>query len=201
MDAWGDSLLAGLLLGALLGVNTVEASLVIFSTAAVNPPIRQAFYSLDVGATQIWLTASYPDEADTLLKAVTDVTSLADVENLAEAILEAEASVELLTERAFQALTGVTPLEASAPPPMTEPVPLITSLKDGPVKTCLGLDWNPYNPSGSILYLSVEVPETQTSAFPDTWEAYRLDMPKDHGMFWLALACQDSEGRVIDRSR
>jgi hypothetical protein len=195
-------LVGGLLLGAVLGVLMASAGVVNLSgTAAVNPPVRQAYYSLDLVETQSLLTAAYPEEADALLAALTRVSLLTTADDFPAAFTELEPDVQWVTERAFQAVAGVAPDPQQAEPPVTAPDGLVSSLADGLVKTCLGLDSNPYNPDGAQVFLAIEVPETQIDQFPEGWQAYRLDVPKEGELFWQALSCRQAGGGSSERSR
>ncbi len=195
-------LIGGLFVGALLGVLMAGAGVVNLSgTAAVTPPVRQAYYSLDMVETQNLLTAAYPDEADALLMAVTRAAGLATANDFAAAFAETEPDVQLVAERAFQALAGVVPDPALAPSPSTAPEGLVASLADGLVKTCLGLDSNPYSADGAKLYLALEIPETQINQFPEAWQAFSLDVPKDGELFWQMLSCRQVNGGSSERSR
>jgi hypothetical protein len=188
--------------GAVLGVVIGSADLVnLQGTAAVNPPVLPAYYALDVGEVQNWLTAAYPDEADTLLSAVTTVAGLAYAEEFAPAFEAAEPDVQLVTERAFQSLTGLVPDPALAAPPTTPPGPLVDSVADGDFSTCLGIDSNPYAPSGPAVYLAVELPDNQLTQIPEAWDAFRLDVSKEGELFWQLLACQQATGGTAERSR
>lgn len=195
-------LIVGLLAGALLGVVIASSGVVsLQGTAAVNPPVRQAFYSLDVGEIQGWLTAAYPDEADALLAAVTNAAGLPLADDFAAAFQQARPDVDLITDRAFQSLTGAAPATVLAPTPAVSPDGLMQSLADGAVKTCLGVDSNPYSPSGPAVYLAVELPDTQLAQLPEAWNAFRLETSKDGELFWQALACQQINGGSSERSR
>lgn len=195
-------LIGGLVIGAVLGVVMSSAGVINLSgTAAVNPPVRQAYYSLNLAETQDLLVAAYPDETDSLTEAVTRVGELTTASDFAAAFTEVEPDVELVTERAFQALAGVAPDPQEAEPPAVAPAGLVTSLADGPVKTCLGLDSNPYDTDGVKIYLALEVPETQIEQFPEAWQAYRLDVPKDGELFWQMLSCRQVNGGSSERRR
>lgn len=195
-------LIVGLLLGAVFGVLVSGTGLVNLSgTAAVTMPIRQAYFAFDVVELQSWLTAAYPDEADELLQAVTRIAVLSTADDFASAFAEVEPDVALVTERAFQSLTGIAADPAEAPTPVASPEPLMTSLAEGSVKACLGLDMNPYNSAGLAVIMAVELPETQLGQVPETWEAYRLETAKDEELFWQALDCRQLEGGNTERSR
>lgn len=195
-------LIVGLLAGAILGLLMSGSGLIdLQGTAAVNPPVRQAFYSLDVDAVQDWLAAAYPDEADALRTAVTTAAGVPQADDFAAAFELAQPDIELIAERAFQSLTGVAPDPALAPPPVASPEGLMQSLADGPVKTCLGIDANPYSPAGPALYLALELPDTQLAQLPETWSAYRLETSKDGELFWQMLTCQQINGGSSERSR
>ena len=195
-------LIGGLLIGAVLGVLMSAAGVINLSgTAAVNPPVRQAYYSLNLAETENLLIAAYPDEADALSEVLTRVAGLATTSDFAAAFLELEPDVQLVTERAFQALAGVAPDPQDAQPPAVAPDGLVTSLAEGRVKTCLGLDANPYDTDGTKMVLALEVPETQTGQFPEAWQAYRLDVPKDGEQFWQMLSCRQVNGGSSERSR
>lgn len=195
-------LIGGLLVGAVLGVLMAGAGVLNLSgTAAVTPPVRQAYYSLDLVETQNVLTSAYPDEADALLAALTRAAGLTTADDFAAAFAELEPDVTLVTERAFQALAGVAPDPADAPAPSTAPEGLVASIADGLVKTCLGLDSNPYNPDGAKMYLALEVPETQIDQFPEGWQAFRLDLAKEGELFWQMLSCRQVDGGSSERSR
>lgn len=195
-------LVVGLLAGAILGVVMAGAGLIdLQGTAAVNPPVRQSFYSLDVDAVESWLTGAYPDEADTLLTALTAAELLPQADDFAAAFEQAQPDVNLITDRAFQSLTGAAPTEPLAPAPAVSPEGLMQSLADGPVKTCLGIDSNPYSPTGPALYLAVELPDTQLGQLPEAWDAFRLDTSKEGELFWQMLACQQINGGSSERSR
>lgn len=195
-------LIGGLLIGAILGVVMAGSGVLnLQGTAAVNPPVRQAYYSLDSAEIQDWLTAAYPDEADNLLRAVTTAAGLPLADDFPAAFQAAQPDVNLITERAFQSLTGVAPDPAQAEPPLTAPDGLMRSLADGPVKTCLGIDSNPYSPTGPALYLAVELPDTQIGQLPEAWNAFRLETSKEGELFWQMLACQQINGGSSERSR
>lgn len=195
-------LVVGLLAGAILGVVMAGAGLInLQGTAAVNPPVRQAFYSLDVDEVHRWLTAAYPDESETLLTAVTNAAGLPLADDFAAAFEQAQPDVNLITDRAFQSLTGTAPTEPLAPASAISPEGLMQSLADGPVKTCLGIDSNPYSPTGPALYLAVELPDTQLAQLPEAWDAFRLDTSKEGELFWQMLACQQINGGSSERSR
>ncbi len=195
-------LVIGLLGGVLLGLLLASSGVIsLQGTAADNPPVRQAYYSLDVGETQAWLTAAYPDEADSLLRAVTNLAGLPLADDFAAAFAAAESDVQLVTERAFQSLTGVAPDPALALAPAVAPEGLVDSLADGPVKTCLGIDSNPYSPSGAAVYLAVELPDTQLGQLPEAWATYRLEVPKEGELFWQMLNCREAGSGSSERSR
>lgn len=195
-------LIAGLVGGVLVGILVSSAGVLnLQGTAAVNPPVRPAYYSLDVVELQSWLTAAYPDEADTLLRAVTNVAGLPLADDFAAAFTETQPDVNLVTERAFQSLTGVAPDPALAPLPAVVPEALMDSLADGTVQTCLGIDSNPYSTSGPAVYLSLALPDTQLSQLPEAWDAYRLATPKEGELFWQMLACDETKGGSMERSR
>ena len=195
-------LITGLVVGAVLGILIGAADLVnLQGTAAVNPSVLPAYYALDVGEVQNWLTAAYPDEADALLSSVTNVAGLALADDFTTAFAEAEPDVQLVTERAFQSLTGLVPDPALAPPPSVAPDALVDSVADGEFKTCLGIDSNPYAPSGPAVYLAVELPDSQLAQIPEAWDAFRLDVSKEGELFWQLLACQQSTGGAVERSR
>jgi hypothetical protein len=122
-------------------------------------------------------------------------------DDFAAAFTEAAPDVQLVTERAFQSLTGVAPDPALAPPPATAPEGLMDSPADGVVQTCLGIDSNPYSPSGPAVFLALELPDTQLSQLPEAWDAYRLDTPKEGELFWQMLACDETKGGSMERSR
>ena len=195
-------LMVGLLGGVVLGLLVSSAGVLnLQGTAAANPPVRPAYYSLDVVELQSWLTAAYPDEADLLLRAVTNVAGLPLADDFASAFTDAAPDVQLVTDRAFQSLTGVVPDPAAAPAPTTVPDGLIDLLADGLVQTCLGIDLNPYSPSGPAVYLALQLPDTQLNQLPEAWDAYRLDTPKAGELFWQMLACQELDGGSVERSR
>lgn len=195
-------LVLGLLAGAILGVVMAGAGLInLQGTAAVNPPVRQAFYSLDMNEVDSWLTAAYPGEAEALITAISAAEALPQADNFAAAFEQAQPDVNLITDRAYQSLTGAAPIEPLAPPPTDSPSGLMQSLADGPVKTCLGIDSNPYSPTGPALYLALELPDTQLSQLPEAWKAFRLDTSKEGELFWQMLACQQINGGSSERSR
>ncbi len=195
-------LIVGLLLGAVFGVLVSGAGLINLSgTAAVTMPVRQAYFAFDVVELQSWLTAAYPDEADQLLQAVTRIAILSSADDFASAFADVEADVALVTERAYESLAGVSPDPLLAPTPVAPPSPLMTSLAEGPVRTCLGLDMNPYNSAGMAVIMAVELPETQLGHVPETWESYRLETAKDEELFWQALDCRQLNDGTVERSR
>jgi hypothetical protein len=195
-------LIAGLVGGLVLGLMVAgSGAFNLQGTAAVNTPVSPAYYSLDVVELQSWLTAAYPDEADTLLRAVTNVAGLPLADDFAAAFTEAAPDVNLVTERAFQSLTGIAPDPMLAPPPSSAVEGLIDSLADGLVQTCLGIDSNPYSVSGPAVFLALQLPDTQLSQLPEVWSTYRLDTPKEGELFWQMLACHETEGGSVERSR
>ena len=195
-------LMIGLIGGVVLGLLVAGAGVLnLQGTAATNPPVLPAYYSLDVVEIQSWLTAAYPDEADNLLRAVTNVAGLPLTDDFAAAFTAAAPDVNLVTERAFQSLTGVAPDPALAPPPAAAPEGLIESLADGLVQTCLGIDSNPYSVSGATVYLALQLPDSQLSQLPEAWNEYRLETPKEGELFWQMLACQETDGGGVERSR
>ncbi len=205
---------AFLLVGGVVGL---VIALLVFSNAdlrsglfgtALGGTARPGYVLVDMTEGEAWLESTYPDSADELSAAFENIAQLTTTEDFATTIRETQDDINLLVDRSYIALTGQLPtmplLAASAADSDTDaafelPDALLTSLSDGNVSTCLGLDENPYNLEGYALYFYLEVPDTQLATLPETWE--RLDEPMDDNLFWQRLACQALVGDQGERSR
>lgn len=184
----------GLLIGLLAGVVVMSSDGLrdgLFGTAGLTPGAPPAYYLVDMGESRNWLTGTYAEQANDLSAAFDRITPLITTTNFGETVRAVEQDINLIVVNAYTALTGLAPANAAVPTPEPLPDPLLGSLSDGDVSTCLGLDENPYNVDGYALYLYIEIPSTQTQFVPETWE--RLSEPKDDDLFWQRLACQSLE--------
>jgi hypothetical protein len=183
-------LIVGLLVGVvLMGSAGLRDSL--FGTAGFSAGVPPTYYLVDTAEARSWLGAAYPDQRAQVDTAFNDVAPLITTSNFAEVVRSAQPQIDLIVNSTYAALTGLIPATAAASLPPAPPSPLLTSLSDGNVAACLGLDENPYNVDGYALYLYIEIPSTQAQLVPETWE--RLDQPKDDDLFWQRLACQSLE--------
>lgn len=181
----------GLLVGLLAGVLVMSSDSVrdgLFGTAGLTTASPPAYYLVDMRESRGWLTGTYLDRADELSAAFDRVAPLITTSNFGEMVRSVEQDINLIVVNSYSALTGLAPVNSTVPTPDPLPDPLLGSLSDGDVSTCLGLDENPYNVDGYALYLYIEIPSTQTQFAPETWE--RLSEPKDDDLFWQRLACQ-----------
>lgn len=181
-------LVAGLVLLSSAGVRTS-----LFGTAGLNPAVEPAYYLADMDASRDWLVELYPDEEQRLTNAFANIVPLTDpMANFRDVIRTVQPDIDYLVSRAFIGLTGTQPEQMPTSVPTLSadalPTPLLRSLADGNLTTCLGIDENPYNIEGYALYLYTELPVTQIDSLPATWE--RLDEPKDNDLYWQRLACQ-----------
>ncbi|HLU08758.1 MAG TPA: hypothetical protein VK003_03770 [Oceanobacillus sp.] len=184
----------GLLIGLLAGVVVMSNDGLrdgLLGTAGLTPGAPPAYYLVDMGESRNWLTGTYAEQANDLSAAFDRITPLITTTNFGETVRAVEQDINLIVVNAYTALTGLAPANAAVPTPEPLPDPLLGSLSDGDVSTCLGLDENPYNVDGYALYLYIEIPSTQTQFVPETWE--RLSEPKDDDLFWQRLACQSLE--------
>jgi hypothetical protein len=186
-------LIAGFVLGLVTGLALLGSSRALFGTAGLNATADPAYFLADMDATRNWLVELYPEEEQPLTTAFANLVPLTDpMANFREVIRAAQPDIDYLVNRAFIGLTGTLPepIPTSVPTLTADrlPAPLLRSLADGDVTTCLGIDENPYNIEGYILYLYTELPVTQIDSLPATWE--RLDEPKSNDLYWQRLACQ-----------
>ncbi|KXK17837.1 MAG: hypothetical protein UZ15_CFX003002333 [Chloroflexi bacterium OLB15] len=203
-----------LLLGGVIGIaiallafsnNDLRSGL--FGTA-LGTVARPSYVLVDMTEGEDWLESTYPDSVDELSAAFEQIAQLTTTDDFATTIRDTQDEINLLVDRSYTALTGQLPavplLATPAPGADTDtafelPDALLTSLSDGNVSSCLGLDENPYNLDGYALYFYIEVPETQLAVLPEEWE--RLDEPMDDNLFWQRLACQALTGDQGERSR
>lgn len=181
----------GLLVGLLAGIVVMSSDSVrdsLFGTAGLTAGSPPAYYLVDMNESRGWLTSTYLERADELSAAFDRVAPLITTSNFGETVRSVEEDINLIVANAYSALTGLAPVNTTIPTPDPLPNPLLGSLSDGEVSTCLGLDENPYNVDGYALYIYIEIPSTQTQFAPETWE--RLSEPKDDDLFWQRLACQ-----------
>lgn len=184
-------LIIGLVVGVLAGLVALSSDGVragLFGTAGLSTTSQPAYYLVETGEARNWITSTYPDEADSLAAAFNNAAPLITTSSFGETFRAVQADINLIVDRAYTALTGQTPAGSIVPAPDPVPDPLLTSLADGDVSTCLGLDENPYNVDGYALYLYVKIPSSQAGLMPETWQ--RLTEPKEDDLFWQHLACQ-----------
>lgn len=181
----------GLMIGLLVGILALSSEGLrdgLFGTAGLNVAAQPAYYLVDMDDSREWLIATYPDQSAPLATAFDSVEPLLTAANFAETFRAAQPDINLIVDRFYTALTGLTPASTLAPTPEALPDPLLNSLADGAVSACLGLDENPYNIEGYALYLYLEIPSTQIEYVPESWQ--HLSEPKDDDLFWQRLACQ-----------
>jgi hypothetical protein len=192
-------LVIGSVLGVLIGIALMSSDSVrqsLFGTAGLRPAAEPSYYLVDMDTSRNFLVEKFPEEEDLLTTAFTNVAELANPEaNFAATFRATQPDVDLIVARAYTALTGLVPQGLpDTVPALAEdliPSPLLTSLADGPVSSCLGIDENPYNLAGYLLYLYVEIPGTQGSVIPADWVL--LEAPRDNELYWQRLACQTSQ--------
>lgn len=198
-------LVIGSIVGVLIGIALMSSDSVrtgLFGTAGLRPAAEPSYYLVDMDVSRNFLVEKFPDEEEILTTAFTNVAALTDPEiNFAETFRATQPDVDLIVNRAYIALTGLVPqVLPDTVPALTEdliPEPLLTSLADGTVSSCLGIDENPYNLAGYLLYLYVEIPSTQGSVIPSDWVL--LEEPRDNELYWQRLACQTSLTGLSDR--
>lgn len=186
----------GLVFGLVVGLVLLSSSDLtgsLFGTAGLNATVEPAYYLADMDASRNWMVELYPDEEEALTTAFGNIVPLTDpLANFREVILLAQPDIDYIVNRAFVGLTGTVPEADPTGIPLLNsdslPAPLLRSLADGNVTTCLGIDENPYSIEGYTLYLYTELPVTQIDTLPSTWE--RLDEPKTNDLYWQRLACQ-----------
>ncbi len=193
---------------ALLAVGNADLRSGLFGTA-LGGTARPGYVLVDMAESEAWLESTYPESAEALSAAFENIALLTTTDDFATTIRDTQDDINLLVDRSFSALTGqlpASPLLATPAPDAAEtaaefelPDALLTSLSEGNVSNCLGLDENPYNLDGYALYLYIEVPDTQLVNLPETWE--RLDEPMSDNLFWQRLACQSLLGDQGERSR
>lgn len=190
----------GLLLGILLIGSSDGLRNSLFGTAGLTRGAEPAYFLADMSATEAWLASLYPEEAQRFETVFDNLSVLVDPGvNFREAFREVQNDIDLVVQRAFTALTGAVRAEGAVPAPEQIPGPILSSLSEGAISACLGLDENPYNLEGYALYLYVEVPSTQVQFMPETWD--RLAAAKDSDLFWQLLACQSLLETQAGRSR
>lgn len=178
------SLIAGLLVGIIIS-GAGGGSL--FGTAGFSAAAPPAYYLVDTTESRNWLASAYPSQSSEIETAFNNIDALVTTNNFSETVRAIQPDINLIVANTYAALTGVTASDATSP----TPDPLLTSLSDGNVSSCLGLDENPYNVDGYALYLYIQIPSTQTQFVPESWE--RLTGPKEDDLFWQRLACQSLE--------
>lgn len=204
LGLFGIGLILGLVVSIVILSSSADLQQSLFGTAGLTPAAEPAFVLADMDATRNWLVEMYPDEEASLTTAFTNVTPLTDPEaNFRDVILATQSDVDLIVNRAYTALTGTEPAALPTGIPALDtariPQPLLPSLADGNVGTCLGIDENPYSVEGYVMYLYVEVPVTQIDVLPTVWE--RLDEPKDDDLYWQRLACQSLTAETTPQRR
>ena len=186
--------LVGLVIGLVIGLLLMSSDSIrdsLFGTAGFSAGASPAYYLVNTTEARNWLSAAYPDQRAQVDTAFNTVAPLITTSNFGDLVRSAQPSINLIVDSAYAALTGLVPASSAATLPQAPPSPLLSSLSDGNVATCLGLDENPYNVDGYALYLYLEIPSTQDQLVPETWE--RLSQPKDDDLFWQRLACQSLE--------
>lgn len=170
------------------------------SASAIGPAALPQYYLINMADAQEWLISTFPDDAPALSAAFANTAVLTTTDDFAQSVRDTQADINLLVDRSFVALTGRLPETPLTDVEVTTlPEPLLQSLSDGDVSTCLGLDENPYNIDGYALLLYMEVPETQDEFLPASWQ--RLDEPQDDSLFWQRLACQSLTAQGSERTR
>jgi len=197
-------LVFGLVVSLVVLSSSDELRQSLFGTAGLTPAAEPSYLLVDMDASRNWLVEMYSAEEEIITQSFADIALLTDpMANFREVILATQPDVELIVNRAYTALTGQPPRAIPTGIPTLDavnlPSPLLPSLADGEVSTCLGIDENPYNIDGYRLYLYVQVPVTQLDALPTVWE--RLDEPKDDDLFWQRLACQSLTAETTPQRR
>lgn len=201
-------LAAGLVVGLLVATLVLSSSdalrTSLFGTAGLRATAKPAYFLVDMDQSREWLTETFPSEEEDLADAFTNVAILSTAERLGPAIREVQTDIDYVVGRAFTALTGIVPEELDLPELQDEFEPLLASVADGPVSTCLAIEQNPYNidvaETGAFpLYLYLTVPETQIGGFPETWE--QLETPREGDLYWQLLACEETSSGQGQRSR
>lgn len=184
----GIGLIIGLLLGTVVVGSSSDLRSSLFGTVGLTPNAEPAYVLVNMEQTRALLEETYPDEREQIDAALTQVDRLRTDMDFASAVRETEADVDYVVSRTYTALTGEHDEDAQVQPPQVLPTPLLPSVADGDVQSCLSIDENPYNIEGFTLYFYLQVPSTQVNALPGAWE--RLDEAKDDDLYWQRLACQ-----------
>jgi hypothetical protein len=182
----------GLLAGVVLVGSSDDVRTSLFGTAGLTADAEPAYFLVDMEDARALLEERFPDEREQIEGSMTGIAGIITADDFAETVRSLEGDIDFVVSRSFTALTGTVNEGTLSPEPAAIPNPLIASLTDGDVSTCLSLDENPYNVDGVSLYLYVQVPSTQVNTFPATWE--RLDEPKEDALYWQRLACQSLLG-------
>jgi hypothetical protein len=187
------SLVAGLIVGLLAGMVLIGSSDSLredlFGSAANSDKQADSrsnqeelvYYQAELPAVQEWLLTRYPDlETEPLTNAVDALASLSDSEDLPGDAEIAQAEIDTVLPRTYQALTGAD-FEDEV---KVEP--------DQPIEVCLGIDENPTNVS-PVLYIYMAVPSEQAKdvELPAEWEL--TDGPRDNDLFWMPFSCYPDE--------
>jgi len=161
--------LVGLVVGLLIGVGGGIAGL--WGTSSTGNGDSDAmevepsrFYLVDFQAAQAWLETQNADETEALRGDLEAVSALQQATNLASYLGDNQGSVDKVLALIHETLT--------------------TSGGGNPqaVTACIGVDSDPFSPTGPGLYVYVEVPANAAESVPQDWQA--LQGPKEDNMLW-----------------
>jgi hypothetical protein len=161
--------LVGLLVGLLIGIGGGIAGL--WGTSSTDNGKNDAmeiepsrFYLVDFQTAQTWLEAQNSSQTEALRADLEAVSALQQATNLAVYLKDNQESIDKVLALLYQALT--------------------TGRVNNPqaVMACIGVDNDPFSPTGPGLYVYVEVPASATPSVPSNWQA--LQGPKEDNMLW-----------------
>jgi hypothetical protein len=173
-------LAVGLVVGLLAGMAVIGTSddlrTSLFGTATSSKTKDMMYYLVELPTAQSWLAEKYPDDSTKLGDAVNKIVDIPPAD-LPDEIMNQKEAVEVVLPQMYAALTSTKNLNEIKVSP------------DSPTSACLGLDDDPYNMDGPILYLYITVPVEQAKkvGIPQDWQ--KLDTPKTNVLYWQLLDC------------
>lgn len=194
-------IIVGLILGLVAGV-LLEAEADLFGTASDEEKSSAntaggdkkssdfAYYLVELDEVDAWLADTYPESAD---KFEASIGELQDLPTLWGGMMPDAATlkeqVDAVLPPSYAALQGVD--EENVADYKADP--------DYELATCLGIDDNPYNTDGAVMYFYMVIPEDDVDSLeiPKEWEDYKLKRPQANTMYWKLVECYpyvDEEG-------